>query len=79
MKLIPLLMILAGALLIYSAKEDEDPRNVIYEALGIKRRVAHTSSVTTDPETGRRSGGGTFGGTPSDFPTTTPGVVTVSV
>jgi hypothetical protein len=76
-KLIPLLMILTGALLLYSANKDEDPRNVVFEALGIKRRVAHATGVTTSPDTGRRSGGGTFGGT--TYPTTTPGTTTVSV
>lgn len=34
------LMILVGLLLIYSAEKDRDPRNIIFEALGIKRRVA---------------------------------------
>jgi hypothetical protein len=38
-KLIPVLLIFFGVLLIYSAKEDKDPRNVVFEALGIKRRV----------------------------------------
>lgn len=35
------LMIFGGSLLIYSAAKKEDPRNVIFEALGVKQRVSN--------------------------------------
>lgn len=41
-----LLLILAGVLLIYSAYNDRDPRNVIFEALNIKRRVPDPTPIT---------------------------------
>lgn len=34
-----LLLIFFGAIFIYSARMNRDPRNVIFEALGVKRRV----------------------------------------
>lgn len=57
MKLNPLaiLMIFVGALLIYAANKKEDPRNVIFEALGVKRRV---SNFALTP--GQNLGEGTF-------------------
>lgn len=39
-----LIMVLGGSLLIYSAYIDDDPRNVIFEAIGVKRRVPHTKA-----------------------------------
>ncbi len=85
MKLIPLLMIFTGALLIYSAKINEDPRNVIYKALGIKRRVT-TSTGTgkklpdiTVPDRGYSNVPHDAWGRPLNYPANPPGTVTVSV
>lgn len=39
MNLPALLMVFIGVLLIYSAYKNEDPRNVVFEALGIKQRI----------------------------------------
>lgn len=45
-----LLMIVIGTLLIYGAYKNQDPRNVVFEALGIKQRVPNpvSSNVGTD-------------------------------
>jgi hypothetical protein len=42
------LMVFIGVLLIYSAYKDEDPRNVIFEALNIKRRVTKPEAKPKD-------------------------------
>lgn len=39
MRLIPILFIVAGVVLIYAAKFNKDPRNVVFEALGLDMRV----------------------------------------
>lgn len=53
MKLIPVLLIFFGVLLIYSAHADKDPRNVIFEALGVKQRVPDPVGIgETDLGTG---------------------------
>lgn len=48
------LMILVGTLLIYSAYKKEDPRNVIFESLGIKRRVGTEAAGKAAAETARK-------------------------
>jgi hypothetical protein len=78
-KLIPVLMILTGALLIFSAKQKQDPRNVIFQALGIKRRVDSTGLGGTDLGTGTFKAVPNPAATPSNYTTTTPGVTVVSV
>lgn len=45
MKLIPLILIIAGFVFIVSAKNDRDPRNVVFEALGIKMRVKDPAPI----------------------------------
>lgn len=42
-----LLLIFFGAIILYSARMDRDPRNVIFEALGVKRRVPEPPKPTT--------------------------------
>jgi hypothetical protein len=44
-KLIPVLLVFFGVLLIYSAHADKDPRNVIFEALGVKMRVPDPAGI----------------------------------
>lgn len=39
------LLILGGFVIIYGAQKDKDPRNVIFEALGIKQRVPNPDPV----------------------------------
>lgn len=51
-----LLMIFAGALLIYGAHSNQDPRNVIFAALGLKQRVANPATGNV----GTNLGPGTF-------------------
>ena len=38
-------LILAGFIIIYGAQKDKDPRNVIFEALNIKRRVPNPPPI----------------------------------
>jgi hypothetical protein len=54
-KLLPTLMIFIGVLLIFSAYKHEDPRNIIFESLGIKRRVSNFAFIP-----GNNLGTGTF-------------------
>jgi hypothetical protein len=43
--LIPLVLILIGFVLMVSAYRNDDPRNVVFDALGIKQRVALPSPL----------------------------------
>lgn len=52
MKLIPLVLIIAGFIFIVSAKNDRDPRNVIFEALNIKMRVKDPNPIGVGQKVG---------------------------
>lgn len=45
MRLIPTLMIAAGVILIMAARNDKDPRNIIFNALGIKTSVPDPAPI----------------------------------
>lgn len=72
MRIIPILMIAAGVILFVAAKNEDDPRNVIFEALNMEQRVPK-------PQGKRKTGSGTFGGAGLDDPTMPPGTKTVTV
>jgi hypothetical protein len=63
MNLMGIVMLSAGAVLMYAAYTDHTPQEVIKNALAGKPTPKRT--VTTDPNTGRRSGSGTFSSTPT--------------
>lgn len=49
MKVIPLLLIIAGIVLVQSAKTDKDPRNIIFESLGLPQRVRNYNPIDAKP------------------------------
>lgn len=67
------LLILAGFIIVYAAQKDKDPRNVVFEALGIKRRVPNPPPVGA----GRVVGEWHEPGTSVPVPNQTPRVVSV--
>lgn len=49
MKVIPLLLIIAGIVLVQSARTDKDPRNIIFESLGLPQRVRNFNPIDAKP------------------------------
>ena len=71
-------LFVAGTVLMYSGVTNRNPKDVV--TYGMKGKTApNAHGITTDPETGRRSGGGTFGGAADDDPRPTDGTQVVSV
>lgn len=73
------LLLFIGAVLIYSGVKHRDPRNVVLEALGSKRRVPELisgvgSAVAGAGSNGAKAGAGALGGVPDrGLPPTTGG------